>query len=212
MDFADLLNRRRSIRDFTAQPVPVATLEAIVSQAARSASWANSQPWKAYVATGETLTKVKADHLARTKRGELGQTDLAISHRTSWRPAAQANMAEWGQGIQALAGMEYLESQGKLFNAAALVYLTLPKNFSDWSLYDLGAFGQTLMLAAANAGVDSMPAYEIVKYPAAVRQLVGIPEDEAVVMGIALGYRSAARVNDFQSTRQPLDAVLTVRD
>ena len=68
------------------------------------------------------------------------------------------------------------------------------------------------MQIAANAGVDSMPAYEIAKYPAAVRQLVGIPEDEAVVMGIALGYRSAARVNDFQSTRQPLDAVLTVRD
>lgn len=212
MDFTDVLARRRSIRDFSTQPVEKATIEKIVTQAAQSASWANSQPWKAYVATVATLAKVKADHLARSKRGERGQTDLAISHRTSWRPAAQANMAEWGQGIQALAGMEYIESQGKLFNAAALVYLTLPKNFSGWSLYDLGAFGQALMLAATNAGVDSIPAYEIVKYPAAVRQLVGIPEDEAVVMGIALGYRSAARVNDFQSTRQPLDAVLTVRD
>ncbi|MCR1890093.1 hypothetical protein NSA16_02765 [Ligilactobacillus murinus] len=45
-----------------------------------------------------------------------------------------------------------------MFNTPALIYLTLPKNTSEWSIYDLGAFGQTLMLAAADRKVDSMPA------------------------------------------------------
>ncbi len=69
-----------------------------------------------------------------------------------------------------------------------------------------------LMLAAKDAGVDSIPAYEIVKYPAELRPLLSVPADEDIVMGIALGYASDDDLNGLASTRLPLDDILTVKD
>lgn len=79
-------------------------------------------------------------------------------------------MAKWGQELQSYLGDQMPQmsaAQAHLFNAAALVYLVLPQGATDWSVYDLGAFGQTLM-----------PAYEIIRYPDAVRKLMGIPANQ----------------------------------
>jgi len=60
-------------------------------------------------------------------------------------------------------------------------------------------------------GVDSMAAYEIVKYPEAIRRFLPIPQDEAIVMGIALGYADERKINGFRSDREPLENVLTLQ-
>jgi hypothetical protein len=43
---------------------------------------------------------------------------------------------------------EYPDAQGQLFNAHAIVYLTIPKNSSYWTIFNIGTFSQTLMLSA----------------------------------------------------------------
>ena len=40
---------------------------------------------------------------------------------------------------------------------------------------------------------------------------MGIPEDEAIVMGIGLGYADGRKINGFRSSREPLEDVLTIR-
>lgn len=40
---------------------------------------------------------------------------------------------------------------------------------------------------------------------------MGIPDDEAVVIGIGLGYADERKINGFRSSRAPLDEVLTVK-
>ena len=47
-----------------------------------------------------------------------------------------------------------------------------------------------LILAATDLGVDSIPAYELVKYPYILRNNLPILDDEDIIMGIALGYES----------------------
>ena len=49
-------------------------------------------------------------------------------------------------------------------------------------VYDLGAFGQTLMLAASNQGLATMTAYEFVKYPGVLRANMPIPDNEIIGM------------------------------
>ena len=49
-------------------------------------------------------------------------------------------------------------------------------------VYDLRAFGQTLMLAASNQGLATMPAYEFVKYPDVLRANMPIPDNEIIGM------------------------------
>ena len=97
-----------------------------------------------------------------------------------------------------------------LFNSPAVVYLTLPKNYTKWSVYDLGGFGMALMLAATDLGVDSIPAYELVKYPYILRDNLPIPEDEDIIMGIALGYESDEHINEYESPRLDLDEILKI--
>lgn len=109
-------------------------------------------------------------------------------------------------------GAEYGDSQQDLFHAAAIVYLTIPAQSSLWSVFDLGAFSQTLMYSAVAKGVATMSAYETVKYPHIVRKWMEIPETEMVAMGIALGYADDYRINEFVSDREPLDDILIVKD
>jgi len=68
-----------------------------------------------------------------------------------------------------------------------------------------------LMLAAKDRGVDSIPAYEIVKFPAELRPLLDAPADEDIVMGIALGYAADDDINAFASSRLPLEDILSIR-
>ena len=47
-----------------------------------------------------------------------------------------------------------------------------------WSICDLGAFGQTLMLVATARKIDSIPAWKSVKYPSVVKNIMQIPDDK----------------------------------
>lgn len=97
-----------------------------------------------------------------------------------------------------------------LFNSPAIVYLALPKDYTGYSLYDLGGFGMSLMLAATELGVDSIPAYELIKYPYILRDDLPIPEDEDIIMGIALGHESEEHINEYESPRLDLDEILKI--
>lgn len=81
-----------------------------------------------------------------------------------------------------------------------------------WSIHDLGGFAQTLMLSAASRKIDSIIAYELVKYPDNVRPYLGISEDELLVSGIALGYRTTAEINNLATSRVPVEDILIIKD
>ncbi|WGN90537.1 nitroreductase family protein [Ligilactobacillus faecis] len=77
-------------------------------------------------------------------------------------------------------------------------------------MYDLGAFGQTLMLGAAARKIDSIPAWKSVKYPSVVKNIMQIPDDKQLIMGIALGYRNqATKINVFYTERSEVDKFLS---
>ncbi|MDU8924946.1 nitroreductase [Pasteurellaceae bacterium LIM206] len=210
------LQGRRSIRYFNDRPVDKSIIENIIRDAQWAPSWANAQPWQAYVATGKTLAAIKAAHLDFIRNRVPSRPELATEHRENWGTKAQRNMGEWWQDLQRSLtpdhAHEFGESQTELFNAPALVYLTAHRDSPLWALYDVGAFGQSLMLSAYAQGVDSMPAYELVKYPQYVRELMGIPDNERLIMGIALGYRAEEKINEFRSQREPLKNVLVLKE
>lgn len=216
MEFSEVLQNRRSVRCFNDRQIERDTLIDIVRDAQQTPSWANSQPWRVYLATGRTLDGIKAEHHAASSQGLRGQAEFSTMHREAWAPETRRNMGKWSSQIRGHLGSdhadEYGDSQRDLFHAAAIAYLTVPAQSSLWSVFDLGAFSQTLMYSAVARGVSTMSAYETVKYPQIVRKWVDIPETEMVAMGIALGYADDFRINEFVSERQPLDQILTVRD
>ncbi len=68
------------------------------------------------------------------------------------------------------------------------------------------------MLSAASRGIDSIPAYEFVKFPEMVRSYLGIPDDELVAIGVGLGYASDIAMNGYRSPRVPLDEMLVIKE
>jgi nitroreductase len=215
MEFNDLVYLRHSVREFSDKPVPEDTLKQIITIAGRSPSWENSQPWKAYIATGLTLNKIKETWNEYTLKKIKGNPDMKTQHRVEFSQQSQENMAQFNEQLIKWTKdpelSEFIKGQGNLFKASAVVYLTLPKNASQWSVYDLGSFGQTLQLAAKNLGVDSIPAYAYVMYPDVIRKyMMSIKDDEMLSVGIGLGYATEHILNSFQTERLPIARYLTI--
>jgi len=212
MQFEEILTRRHSVRDFLPDPVPMSVITECVHQAQTAPSWVNAQEWKVYVATGETLERIRKTYIEKATAGIQGYTDVAVAHRENWSKAAQANMEQLG----AMLGEQNLgEAMGAvqvpLFNAPAVAYLTMPRTASGWAMLDMGGFYQTFMLALTNAGYGSIPAYGLVKYPDVLRDLLPIGEDEQIVVGVAFGKPSSAPINSFRTTRAELGDVLVCK-
>ena len=216
MDLTTAITSRHSTRAFTDEPVGRETITEIVALARRAPSWVDSQPWRVYAAIGAARARIARRHAESSTSGARGRSDIATMHRDQWASAQQRNMAGMSESLLALLGPDLErvtgEARASLFGAPALLYLTIPRAAPQWSLYDLGAFAQTLMLAARDRGLDTIPAYELVRYPAEAREEMGIPDDEILVVGVALGHRADALINSLVTERSPLEQVLTSRD
>ena len=83
---------------------------------------------------------------------------------------------------------ELWEANSKLFDAPRVVYVTIPKKRTLYNLFDSGAVEISIMVVAKEHGIDSVPAYEAIKYPDILRKHMKISDDEDIVIGIALGF------------------------
>lgn len=212
MEFKDAVNYRQSIRIFKDKEVPKDDLLDIINLAQRAPSWTNAQPWHVHVATGKTLKEIKEDHLNHYKEGLHGNPDYPLPAPNTWSPEAESNSQKWRENLGSFLvensnQMSY--SQLHLFDAPAIVYITVPKNASAWSIYDAGAFAQTLMLAAADKKIDSMVAYEFIKFPDSLRKFMNVDNNNSFLIGIALGYRDEDyKINKFRTDRAESDSFL----
>lgn len=141
-----------------------------------------------------------------------GNSDLPSSHREDFGERGLNNMNQFfGEALEIIGNPEdFAKTQPVLFNSTAVAYLTMPKGAPMWSVYDLGAFSMSLMLAASAKDIDSIPAYELIKYPEVLRENLPIPDNEDIIAGIALGYASDAKINEFRSSRMNVNDILKI--
>lgn len=211
MDYKTVNKKRYSVRDFSDRNIDNEILTQITKEAQHAPSWANAQPWKVYFAKGETLQKI------RKKYNRLGinpNSDFYTMHRNDWGNYARTNMADWNNDFSCFLienRINFGQISDDLFNAPVVAFLTI-EEFNPWSAYDLGAFGENLMLAASDAGLASMPAFEFVKYPDILREYLPVPDKELIGMGIGLGYARDKKVNEFHSSRVPLDEMMKISE
>ena len=72
MRVSEAINSRRSMRVFKPDPVSKADIEWIITNANRSASNGNLQPWKLYVTTGAARKRLSAAILKAMDEGDNG--------------------------------------------------------------------------------------------------------------------------------------------
>ena len=208
----EALTSRRSIRQFSSQQIPIETIKEIVKDAQWTPSWANAQPWKLYVATNQTAKEIKEDYASGALETNIDMPSFSGEH---WGMQERQNMSHWGDQIRGFLKTEmsqFQNAQQNLFDAPTIAIITVSKNAPIWEIYDAGAFEQSLLLSAYDHGVDSIVAVAFVTYADYLHQKLAIPEDESIVMGIGLGYRSDEKINTFKSDRVPLEEMLVIKD
>ena len=192
LSFTEIMKQRHSVRHFLSKPIPKETLKAIKETSLLTPSWGNSQPWTIYVASGNTLENIKKDWIAKNKEGIKGNSEIAAGHRNDFSERCQKCMNEimkqFGEVLNDPSAKEIWEANAKLFDAPSVVYVTIPKKRTLYNLFDSGAVEMSIMAAAKEHGIDSVPAYEAIKYPDILRKHMKISEDEDIVIGIALGF------------------------
>lgn len=206
MNVIEALNARHSTRAFLSKSIEEDKLKAILEAASRTPSWANSQPWEVYVATGGTLERIKNGYKQKYdgKMPAAPETPRPIQ----WSEGAKKHMRQLRPDMVHDCG-DAVEQFGLLnqsmFNALAVIYVCMDKVLSEWSLYDIGAYSQSIMLVSIEHGLATIPAITLVLYPDVLRRELKIPDDRRLTIGIAIGYADKDnKINNFVSRRNPI--------
>lgn len=213
MDVIEALQARHSTRAYKPQAVDRETITKILEAANRSPSWANTQPWEFFVATGEPLERLRQRFLENFRKGVAPNPDIPFPQ--SWPEAHKKRTQEMGAERFATLGIarddeearrKLTENNFRFFGAPVIIYACMDRNLSSWSLYDMGLVSQSLMLAAQHYGLNTIPAIMMAVYPDIIREELKIPEELAIVIGIALGYGDPDSIqNKYITKRRSLE-------
>jgi len=219
MDIVDALNTRFTCRAFKQEPVTKDTVLRIMEEATRAPSWANTQPWEIFVAGGEVLERLRRRYMEYFANDEPVNPDLPLVE--SWPTQHEERIKELGINRYKHLGISRDDKSArnaswrlnfKFFDAPSVVYLCMEESLTEWSIFDLGALSQSIMLAAQGYGVDTAPAVNLVAYPDLIRKEIEIPEDLIIAFGIAMGYKdNKSPQNTFRSSRRPVEEVVRLK-
>lgn len=206
---------RRSVRAFLAgKPVPRETIEHILKVSARAPSGTNIQPWKVRVLTGDARDKLCTDVRAAREDNPKGEAEYAY-YPTEWREPYLARRRKLGWELYGLLGIGKGEREktwhqhGRnflFFDAPVGMIFTIDRDMEIGGYMDLSLFMENIMIAARGHGLDTCPQAAWMEYPTTVAKSLGIPDDERVVCGMALGYEDTSKVeNSLVTEREPLE-------
>lgn len=211
--FEALATNRKSIRKYTAQPVPMEMIESILTVARTAPSGGNLQPGKFIVMTGEPLQTFSNQLCAAIEDG------LEITEQYTYFPdpmprAMLRRQAETAGSLFKAAGIDRKDMRGRedlftqnyrFFGAPVGIVVTIDRSLGSGCYMDMGLTLQTLLLAAQAAGLVSCGIGALANYGPFIGEYLGLGDDEIVVCGIALGYEeSGAAINQFRTKRSPL--------
>ncbi len=216
MNVNDALIKRRTIRAFKPEPIKRETVLQVIEPALHAPSWANTQPWEIFVAAGEPLERIRKGYAEMLAQGIPRNPDVAMP--AAWpdvcrtrmetlraeRSAAMAEACPDPKMIPDLMQMNY-----RLFGAPVVVYLCMDRGLAPWSMFDLGAMSQSIMLSAEEQGLGSAVAVTLAAHPDIIRKELAVPGGLAIVIGIALGVPDmSSPQNSYRSTRRDAGEVV----
>ncbi|MDY7036691.1 MAG: nitroreductase [Thermodesulfobacteriota bacterium] len=218
MDIRTAVRERRSIRKFKSDEVSQEVISEILDEARWAPSWGNTQPWELYVVSGAILEKFKMANREKCLKGEAESTEIPIPQ--VWPETLKKRYTELGKGVltsQSIgrgdieARNQYYGDMYFLFGAPCMILVCLDRSLIiEYAMLDAGIMIQTICLLAQEKGLGSCILSAITRYPALLRELLPIPENQITVMGIALGYPDLdSKINNFRRERADLGELVS---
>lgn len=205
---------RYSCRAYTDQAVPVELLRQVLDAAKQSPSSTNMQPWEAVVVTGEAKIKLDQALLAAFDAQETPSHEMS-AYLEKWEEPFKSRRFACGLGLYEALHIDRKDKAGRIaqarknfeaFGAPAVMIFYMDGILQDGSLFDMGLFTQTAMLAAQSLGLATCPEASLVGYSTIIKEMFAIPKGKRLITGLAIGYEDkAALVNSYRTEREKVE-------
>ena len=213
MDVFETICNRRSARAFRPDSIPKEKIEEVLKLTINAPSANNLQPWEFVVVMDEEkhrlsrkLTKAYQEKRLSCNSGAVKPLPKDIRQR----------------GIQTLESMKaYADRIGvsiddfvnegscDFYGAPVAIILCLDDCFSSRQMVDVGTAVGYLVLAAHASGLATCPIGLIADYADEIKDLLNIPENKKIVIGIALGYPDQENpMSQFRSPRADVNKLV----
>ncbi len=213
MDFSEIIKERKSIRAFKPEGISREKVQEVLGAAFRAPSAINLQPWEVTVVMDEERRRLSRRLLKAYREKRISCSPGNV------KPMPTVFTT---RGVQSFNAMKpYLDEMGSDFNgyinegscnfygAPVAIILSIDDSFSKARLVDIGIFLGYLVLAAHNTGLLTCPIGLITAYEDDVKDVLNIPENKHVVIGLALGNPDPdSPVNRFTSPRDEPDKMV----
>jgi nitroreductase len=211
MDVETAVAERRSVRAFLPKDVPRETLERIFERAQRAPSWCNIQPWRVWIASGETrMQLVKEMATAATETSPSPDVPFPAEYPEPYGTHRRA----CGKALYEAMGVARDDGPARqaawlrnfvAFDAPHVAIVGIDRRFDLYAALDVGCWLQTVLLLARAEGVAACAQASLSLYPGVSRRVLGVTEDVKILFGIGLGYEDeAAPANACRTARDPL--------
>jgi len=212
METIDCIKTRKSIRQFKPESVPEETLMTLIDTARWSPSYKNSQPWEVIILSGKQKEGISKLMVELFESNAEPTPDLPTP--MSWPDAEQAHIDQlFAERVKAtgidMSDPEIIKKSKKanfnFYRAPHGIYLFQDNSLTPWSLFDLGLFAQTLMLAAHDMGLATVPQAFVTDYAKQVKEFLDIPATKRLVLGLSVGYPDLdSPVNAMKTNRSDI--------
>lgn len=205
---------RRAVRAFLPDPVDPALVRRLIELAAQAPSGTNMQPWRLRVLGPRTRAKLETALVAALDDPSPREEEYRY-YPVTFREPYLSRRRKVGWDLYGLLGVakgdhagmrRQTEANLRFFGAPVALMLTVDRDLEIGSWLDLGAFVQTLLIAAQGHDLESCPQAIFASFHGIIRRELAIPESEVVVCGIALGKADPdAPANRLVPEREPVE-------
>ncbi|MGE0621932.1 MAG: nitroreductase [Pseudomonadales bacterium] len=219
MEYEDVVRGRRSIRGFKPEPVPKSLIREVIELAMRAPSSLNTQPWNFYVVTGEPLDRIRRGNTERNLAGVpdsrefRGHGAYKGEHRERQKEIAGQLFEAMGIAWDDKARRQDWVLRGfRQFDAPVSIVVTYDRSIhgGDIAPFDCGAVTNALVNAAWARGLGCVVNSQGIMQSPVVREHAGIPEDQVIMICIAMGWPDEDfPANAVVSRRKPVDEAVT---
>ena len=212
-DLQSIILDRRSIRGFKNKPVKKEIIERIIRIGRSAPSGANLQPGRFSALTNRPLQDLVAvlQNAIDTNKPEISE----YSYFPNPLPDhLLKRKRETGFGLYKTLNIdrrdiqkrkEQFRANYRFFDAPVGVVVSIEKTMGKGCFMDLGMVLQTIFIATQTEQLSCCGIGALAAYGNIVHKHLGLPDDEIVVCGIALGYQDESNpVNRLKTSRLEL--------
>jgi len=216
---AEAILSRRSVRAFLPTPVARETVEKLLDLARNAPNGSNIQPWRVFVVAGARRDRLVEAILAADAADAPGHDEEYRYYPEEWVEPYLGRRRQLGKALYQLAGIAKGDTAAMkrqaarnytFFDAPVGLFFTMDRRQAFGGWIDMGAFLQSVMIAARGEGLHTCPQAAFTKYHRIIREHLPVPDDHILVCGMALGFADPeATVNRLVPERAPVEAFAT---